>query len=781
MSIISFSSSTLCKRSISVFLLSVLLACTSLMTACGLSDERGDRTGEEANDPRISERDDNTFAVKQIIGIRVESITGQFNRVNKSQISIVTLDENFEEISSRVIPTYRVEDRTNGATGYELQFAKNYIERVNQVVKVTFDQTSTPPVFLYAPLYNLSETEAITVNAVSHYVLKKLFDTISTPEQLAALIPCEENEAECPNQPMAKANLLEQINITARGYTVDIDPESTVEQAMTILDSKLDMRQHIETAVREITRSTSPIAKGTRREFTLNTTDPLTPLNVAQSYNSVFFGLSFSNLTPDDNDRSVNIASSSSVVTEAGRFIETLPSYPSFNQTTTLFDLRRDILSSDIPFQRTTMRIRQNGSIVLNDTETENALISNTTDSFLSTQGNLLNARVLQQTIDDKASIGWDFEPVFSRSYQVNDAELNVENRNDIDYGNAAPWITSANYGKATAFEQTELNPRASRLEDMHLFSWEVHGLETDQDFSLANLSGKEYGAISYSLKFNDQEGTNRLLLIAETAKWQINANTISITQPNPHYQTYSLARADNNTASGLVLEIGLLDTPRSISQQQTEGSSETLNRGRVQLDGQSAPEGHTSQNGSYLAFSFNTKDRQDEFDRGQGIILASELVGFDFTFSGERYQLQGNSFEINDEQNILHQFNGSSLVISAASASDPAEVQCRATLTVQRTSLVHTVDILENTLSEPVESSEPAVNSQSCRLNDSEIMLKFPDVFGKELTLRGFITQSREENSTSPGNLINFIWQQDDQLGLVFASKEQALSPTFE
>ena len=781
MSIFSFSSSALCKRFFSVVFLFALLGSTSLMTACGLSDERGDRTGEEADDPRNSDRDDNTFAVKQTIGIRVESITGEFNRVQKSQISIVTLDENFEEISSRVIPTYRVEDRLNGASGFVLEFDKNYVERVNQVVKVTFDQTSTPPVFLYAPLYNLSETESITVNAVSHYVLKKLFDTIDTPEQLADLIPCVDSEVECPNQPMAKANLLEQINIAAQGYTVSIDPENTVAEAINSLDTKLDMRQHIETAVREITRTTSPIAKGTRRDFSLNTTDPLAPGNIAQSYNSVFFGLSFSNLTPDDSDRSVIIASSSSVVTESGRFIERLPSYPSFNQTTTLFDLRRDILSSDIPFQRTTMRIRQNGSIVLNDTETENALISNTTDSFLSTQGNLLNARTLQQTIDDKASIGWDFEPVFSRSYQVNDAELKTENQGGTDYGNAAPWITSANYGKAAAFEQTELNPRASQLEDMHLFSWEVHGLETDQDFSLGTLSGKEYGAISYSLKFNDQAGSDRMLLIAETARWQINANTISITQPTSHYQTYSVARADNNAVSGLILESDLIDTPRSISLQQTEGSSETLNRGRVQLDGQISPEGHTSQNGSYLAFSFNTKDRPDERDRGQGIILASELVGFDFDFSGERYQLQGNSFELNSEQNILHQLNGSSLVISPAELTDPLNIQCRATLTVQRTSLAHSVDILDNTLSEPVESSQAAVNSESCLLNDSEIQLDFASVFGQPLTLRGFITQAREEGNTAPGNLINLIWQQTDQLGLVFASKEQELSPTFD
>ena len=47
-------------------------------------------------------------------------------------------------------------------------------------------------------------------------------------------------------------------------------------------------------------------------------------------------------------------------------------------------------------------------------------------------------------------------------------------------------------------------------------------------------------------------------------------------------------------------------------------------------------------------------------------------------------------------------------------------------------------------------------------------------------LTLRGFITQKNDNSTSEPGNLINFVWEQDTQLGLVFANKEQDLSPTF-
>jgi hypothetical protein len=161
--------------------------------------------------------------------------------------------------------------------------------------------------------------------------------------------------------------------------------------------------------------------------------------------------------------------------------------------------------------------------------------------------------------------------------------------------------------------------------------------------------------------------------------------------------------------------------------------------------------------------------------------MLVSELAGFEFQFSGEHYQLQGNSLEINNEQNILHQFNGSSLTISPEQPGDPVNVQCRAVISLERTSVAHTVDILENTLSEPVESSQSNINSQSCVLEGSELLLEFPSVFGQTLTLRGFISRDREINSFSPGNLINFIWQQNNQLGLIFANKEQALSPTFD
>ncbi len=770
-------------RYVHITSMTILLALTCLLSACGLSDERGERTGETALGNDGAPEEDTTFAIKELIGIRVEALNGTINRVQTSQISIVTLDQDFNEISSRSVPAYRVKERLSG--GYELQFEKSYVERVNQVIKVTFDQSAVPPVFLYAPLYKLGETQSISVNAKSHYVLKKLFDTISTPEQLAFLIQCESGDNNCANQPMAKANFLEQINLATKAFTISIPSTSTVAEAMSLLDARLDLKLSVETAVKEITRTRSPFTKATRRNFTLNAGDALSDLSIPRSYNSVFFGLSFSNLTPGDSDRAVNIAAATSTIIPTGQLNNAAPAYPHFNQTTTLFDMRRDILSSDIPFQRTILNIAQNSSFSINDTEVENSLTSNITDSFLSTQGFLLNERVVEQTIpggpNDPKNIGWEFEPFFTRSYQVNNTEPTGEN---VDYGNAATWLTSSNYSKAASYLLTGTGSslqRGAQQEDMHLFSWEVHGLETDETVSISTLNGKEYGVISYSLKFDDRENQNPLKIFSETSKWEINASNIAISQPSSHYQSVSLARADNNVTGGVLPETSLIETERNITTIETEGSSGSDFRGLVQLDGQTPPQGHTSQNGSFLAFAFNTKDRTDSQDRGQGIILATELAAFNYVFSGERFQLQGSSFEMTNEQNRLHQLNGSTLTINPPESSDPASVECRATLRVSRVTVNHTVGTLENTLSGPTQSTQTSVNSQSCTLDGSEILIEFPLVFGEPLSLRGFITQAKDADTVSPGNLINFIWQQSSQLGLIFANQEQALSPSFE
>ena len=133
----------------------------------------------------------------------------------------------------------------------------------------------------------------------------------------------------------------------------------------------------------------------------------------------------------------------------------------------------------------------------------------------------------------------------------------------------------------------------------------------------------------------------------------------------------------------------------------------------------------------------------------------------------------------MNADKNIIHQLNGSNLEIT--STSSIPNIDCQATLSISRTSVEHTIGALENTLSAPNESFQNNLFSQSCTLDGSEILIEFSNVFAEPLTLRGFITQKNDGSSNTPGNLINLIWQQDKQLGLVFANKEQELSPTFD
>tara|TARA_R110002167_G_scaffold83117_13_gene226219 strand:+ start:107 stop:2506 length:2400 start_codon:yes stop_codon:yes gene_type:complete len=772
------------------------------LSACGLSGEKGGTSGRASSNSNVPDNsgglDNDTFEIKQKIGIRVERINGDINQVSTTQISIVSLSEAFRESSSST-PDYRVERRQIG--GYEIQLASKYIEKVNQVVKVVFNNRITPKEILYAPLYSLaSETETITVNAKSHYVLKKLFDSIQTSSELAQLLPCTGLVTVCPHQSLAKMTILKEINTAAAEYNVSIPTSSTVSEALSFLDQRFDLKRHVESAVNEITRTESPFAKATRRSF-----DPLSAAPpTSQYYHSIYFGLSFSDLTPNDTNRSVNISSSSSVIAdviinEGEDDEEIVKAYPGFNQSTTMLDMRKDILSSDIPFIRTSLEIAQNDNITLLDNQDLNGLTSTgNTDSHLSTQGFLLNERVLAQTVPNESAVttpvGWEFNPFFTRSYQTNEYEpiSDLADKDEVpDYGSAPTWLTSSNYSKAASFSLSGTKnsyTRETELEDMHLFSWEVYGLETNKDpgFTLSPMNGKEYGAISYSLKLNDAENTNTIQLIAETARWNIssgtNSGTISITQPTNHYKTFSLSRDSNNTTLGVRPENNLLTSPRGISRLATIDSSGSSYQGLISFGGQGTgqPQGHATANGSYMALVFNTKQKADPFDRGQGIILASELItSFDYLFSGEIYQLQGNTMELTNDKNIIHQLNGSTIEIEPA--VNIQNNQCIANLSVKRTSVEHAIGSQDNTLSNPIESTQENIFSQSCTVNNSEIRIEFTNlVFGEPLILSGFITQTNDGTSNVPGNLINLIWQQNNQLGLVFANKEQDLSPTF-
>lgn len=775
----------------------VLLLSSLLLSSCGLSGEKGGTNGQTANNQNgnsgggNSEEDD-LFVSKETIGIHVERINGETTVNSTTQISIVSLNDAFREFGSSSLPAFRVIKR-EGLGNYEIQLDKAYVEKINQVVKVVFNNVSTPKEIFYAPLYTLaSKTEYITVNAKSHYLLKKLFDEINSSTQLNELLPCVSTTTSCVNQAEARANILRQTNDAVSTYKAAIPLDANVDEAMSYLDQLFDLRKNVEAAVNEIIHPDSPFAKGTRRSY-----DALTqPPPYSQRYHSVFFGIGLSDLKPNDTTRSVSINSVSSIIDDSPINNKSFP-YPVFDQSTSLLDLRKDTISSNIPFSRTSLNVFQNSSLSLIETEDVNYLTSfNTVDSHLSKLGYLINGRSFSKTTPSGTSgstfTGWEFNPYFTRAYQSNEYEppIVLDNDHIPDYGNAPTWLTSSNYSKSASYRLSgtkEPYSRDEQLEDMHLFSWEVHGLETNKDpgFTVSTMNNKEYGAISYSIKLNDENNTNAIQLIAETAKWDINASTnsgtIFITQPSNHYKTLSLSRAANNFTVGVKTETNLLDSPRTVFRKQSQDADNLPYHGLISLSnpGSDQPQGHSTANGSYMAFSFNTKLKSDPLDRGQGIILASELASFNYLFSGEKYLIQGNSMEMTSEKNIIHQLNDSTLTIEPAVNIPNSE--CIANITVKRTTVEHTLGTLENTLSEPIESEQDTTFSQLCTIDGSEIYIEFDNIFNETLILRGFITQKNDELSNSPGNLLNLIWQQENQLGLVFAQKEQDLSPTFD
>jgi len=779
------------------------------LQACGLP--AGSTSDQENDDIGGSTDEEDEFAPAQTISVRVERINGEIDQVNTSQISLISFDEDFEEVRDGSIPFYLVEksDLDNYDINYEIKLDEVYVEQLHHAIKIRFNGDET----LYASLYGLdSESEAITVNAKSHYVLKKLFDTIDSEDELQQMLPCSSSIANCLNQFEAKAAMLKQISEAAQGYEVQIASDATVSQAISTMEERLDFKEHIEVAVNEITRdsafnvdsnTTSPIAKGVRRDFPINAGDILSKLNVAKEYNSLLFGLALNNLKPTDGQNEVSIATFNSTIVDNSASTDQLPIYPTLNQTTFLYDMRRDNLISSIPFERTQLSISESNAFDLDRDEPVNTLTTPLASSFLSTEGNLLDTRNYSQVVDESnsgAKIGWQFESLLNKVYQVNEAETNSSlassDTEEIDYGLAPTWLVSSNFHTGSRYSVTGDSPdfiRGTQLDTMNIFSWEVHGLETDSDFTINDILGKEYGVISYALKMN--ESSKVLELFAETLRWDIPSRNFSITQPstNNHYTSYTLDRSEDNTVSGINEKSNIINTSRTISTLKTTESSQTnpnglaSNQGLIQFDGSTGePLGHSTQNGKYLAFVFNTAEVSDIQDRGTGILLATELNTSDnprFSDEGERYQLQGNSFGMTSEKNILQNLTGSSLLISDRVDGEDISIDCHANLNAQRIFIEHTVGITENTLSDPEKQVESIpVSSQTCRLDGSEVEMSFENVFGQDLTLKGFITQnSNETGSNANGNLMTLIWKQGDNLGLIFANKEQALSPEFD
>ena len=790
----------------------VLLACGNAGTGGGESN------GAVDNNPDVGDGsgsgDLNTAA--ETIGVRIETNTEdgfiERNDIATGNISIVALDHEFKEGHPSALPSSSTKNPDDD--GYQLEFNELYIEQSNLVIKAVVGKDSDGKnIVLYAPLYSLPLNTSISVNIFSHYVLKKLFDTLETDEDLDELIPCDANN--CPNQVLAKANLLAKISQAAQEYEITIPNNLSIAESLIFLDEQVDFRTHIETAVAEISRSVSPIAKGTRRAFGL---ESIVRLQYDTEYNGLWFALSLNNLNPENTNNEIVVATETTTIIENDPDIgNSSPIYPSYNQFSTFLDARKELLSSKLPFTRASLAISQNLNQNNNysyDPSSPNNFLASLTpnDTSASTEGSLLNVRALSQQVpkeDGIENVGWQFNPFFSKLYKANEYERDSNVSLPIDFEDlpntsvSPTWLLGANYSTGGSFSVTKNSndkfDRGDQIENLNIFSWEVHGQETDATFSIDQINGKNYGVINYSLNLEDGTSTDNVLeLFAETEQWTINGGTINFDQPSTHFRSYTRSRdKDNIHTSQNDLDTISAELPRGIFTIETEeGTAPYDNKGLISFDGASSPRGHSTQDGKHLAFVYEAGLGKGNQDRGRGITIATELSGTLPIFpdlsedEGARYTLLGNTFGINEKANTLRNVNNSILILSDRIENEVSgNTDCNASLEGVSVFIEHTagVEVGQNTLSEPLIESTESIPSVSCTLTGNRIEINFDAItgadtdtmFAQALTLKGFI--SPHDEALVPGNVISLLWIQDDNLGLVFATKDQQLSPTFD
>lgn len=709
------------------------------------------------------------------------------NDLPETAISIIELDENFREISGGNVPEFEV-IKPRGRDGYEIWFKELLIEQANLVIRVRLTRNE----ILYAPLYSTgNESNPIVVNVGSHFVLKKLFDQINSPEQLQALRECQ-SEDNCTNQIQAKAAVVANASRMIQNYEIEIESNQNIASALATLESQRDLTLHIEAMMRSITETNSPIAKGTPRPFTITDGNIRTRLNYNVDHNSVWLGFQMNDYRPApvNSQKEVLLSIANSRIVSADELDGPFPAYPALNQNTSLLDIRRDSISADIPFERSTLLINENGNTNFELNDELNSFGFSTSDTFLNTEGFLLNDRNILQTINDERTVGWSFSPMFSLLYKANDFEPDTSTDNtssdqEREYDASPTWLMASNYSRGGRFDNNSpsgIFTRGDQQEALNLFSWEIHGQETTEAFSRSDINGKDYGVVAYSVQLD--QGGKLLEIFAETYNWDAVSNDFF----ESNVTTYTTSRGANNainpvmssTTQGLGDRDFYLVSTLEATQEFPEGNFFT--QGLLGLDPGTENRGHSSEDGRHLAFS--TKND----NRGRGLIVATQMrpSSAEPIFSGESYRLQGNSIGFENMLNFAFTLNNSLLTINDRQPGDPAQIDCNATLQFSAVRLDH--DTTENTLSEPedwvapVGSNPGPVNSSSCILNGGKIEIEFDELYDRTLRLEGFVSTQGTGSSTdsTPGRVINMIWIHEDNLGLVFANQEQTLSPTF-
>ena len=705
-------------------------------------------------------------------------------------VEVIQVNENLEEITSTSIPSYTVQE--NSALGtYSISFDEAPPGRLDIVARVTLNNGQV----LFAPFIalnvSINNSPEVIVNVVSDFQVKQLYNQLSTPEDLANLLPCPDsvNNFGCINQPIAKQNNWGGLTHLVQNYEIDIPATLTIPQAFELLDNTAEFKNHIQTAINEILRAQEPFVGGTERDLELLdlSDEDIQNLISNKNYNSSLFTLAFNQVAPDAATPDASISTSISTTFEEVFDDVTIYTYPELTEFIQNFSVSITSLAGDFPFERRSLVQTADSEISLTPTQ-NNAFTSAPGNSYLTRQGFYVSGKVPFQTISDKSETdtsgtGWQFDPYMHLLYSAaaDDGKPNSLLSSFVSNGSSF-FITR---------EEGASWDRKTKLEEQNLFSWTVHNeIDSSGEFTTNAISGNKYGVVSYSVKLND---TGTILeTTGKTSFWDVQS-TSEITESQPtllvpagdeqHYQTYSFARDDQQ----------LLSVPTV-----TNDSAEANRAYKAITTTKSTPDGLVSANVGRLEISTlgNTTDKStasstpdgsmltvtlDEDNAGQGLVQAIELRQTAPIFSSDTpitYRLAGNSFGANAASNFLRNYNASKITITGSSV----------TLTLNTIESTHNVST--QNITELTELTEVTPNG-TITVVDGAVRIFFADIAGKELVFKGFISKALDADgaeTTQPGNLMALLMIHDydsagnthANIGLVHAFKEQSL-PVWE
>ncbi len=706
--------------------------------------------------------------------------------VSAKQVSVIQVDENLNEVTSTIIPPYTVKE--NSALGtYSISFDDVPPGRLDIIARVTLDNGQV----LFAPFIalnvNVNNSPEVIVNVVSDFQVKQLYSQLTTPEDLASLLPCpgSANDVGCENQPLAKQNNWGGLTYLLQNYEIDIPSTLTIPEARELLDNTAEFKNHIKTSISEIIRAQEPFVGGTERNLELLdlSDEELQKLVSSKNYNSSLFTLAFNQIAPDSANPDASISTSISTTFEEVFDGTTIYTYPELTEFIQNFNVSLTSLAGDFPFKRSSLIQTVDNNISLIPAQ-NNAFTSAPGNSYITRQGLYLSGKTPYQTISDKnetetSGTGWQFDPYMHLLYSP-----------AKEVGGKPDSLLSSFVSNGSSFfitrEAGASWDRKTKLEEQNLFSWTSHN-ETDAEggFTTGVISGKEYGVISYSVKLNSA-GT-LLETTGELTQWDaIDSTVITESQPvllvggEQHFQTYRFSRDDLQS-----LDVSAILPPKTLTDRvyqtivTTKSTSDGLvssNSGRLEISAQDTSLATDQSIASSTPDGSMITVTLDEESAGQGIIQAMErrTIQPDFSANPATYRLAGNSFGANAANNYLRNYSLSKMSITGTSV----------TLTLNTIETTHNVSTQNITgLTDLTEVSA----SGSIAIVDGRVRIFFADVAGTALTFKGFISKSLDDNdleTNQAGNLMTLLMvhgydnatNSNANLGFVHAFKEQSL-----